>query len=123
MNTDGSAADALLAFNKDEHDVLILKNIGRVGFDCPRAKVLLDISAVRVECTVAQTHLRVSTPYMGIPGDIITPSDITVCNLYKKIVKHNGGDKLSRNSDGKIVDKDEIIVEKLIGRLLLVNKS
>ena len=117
MNTaaagDGSPADALLAFNDDDYDALILKNVGRVGFDCPRAKVEMDLSTVRTECMVAQTWLRVSTPYKGIPGDIITPSDITAAELYKKIVKHNGGDKLSRTSDAQVIDEDEVIIEKV----------
>ena len=109
----GSTSDALLEFNTDEFDVLILKNVGRVGFDCPRAKVEADLSTVRTECMVAQTWLRVSTPYKGIVADIITPSDITAADLYKKIVKHNGGDKLSRTADVQVVDEDETIVEKV----------
>jgi hypothetical protein len=111
MHTDKSPADALLAFNNNDFDVLILKNVGRVGFNCPCAKVLLDLSTVRTECMVAQTWLRVATPYKGIPGEIITPSDITSTELYKKIVKHNGGDKMSRASDAQIIDENEVITE------------
>ena len=113
INTVESLSDALLDFNTDEFDVLILKNGGRVGFDCPRAKVLLDLSTVRTECMVAQTWLRVSTPYHGIPGEIITPSDIVACKLYAKIVKHNGGDRLSRSLNSEIIKEEEIIIEKI----------
>jgi hypothetical protein len=109
----GSVADALLAFTNDGFDVLILKTVGRVGFDCPRAKVLLDLSTVRTECMVAQTWLRVSTPFEGMLGDVITPGDITAANLFEKIVKHNGGDRLSRTKDGEVIDEDEVLEEKI----------
>ena len=122
MNTAGSPADALLEFVEDRTDFLILKNVGRVGFDCPPAKVLLDLSTVRSECMVAQTWLRVSTPYKGIPGDIITPSDITATELYKKIVTHNGGDRLQRTSDAEVIDEDEVITEK-VDRSIIIGEQ
>ena len=111
-NSEGSPADALLAFANDSYDALIFKNVGRVGFDCPPAKVLLDMSTVRTESMVAQTWLRVSTPYGEIPGEIITPSDITARNLYKQIVTYNGGDRQVQNLSAEIVDNDETIIEK-----------
>jgi hypothetical protein len=112
MNYAGSRSDALLAFVNDDCDVAILKFVGRVGFDCPRAKVLLDLSTVRTECMVAQTWLRVSTPCDGVLGDIITPSDITAVQFFQKIVTHNGGDIMSRTSDAEYIDEDEVIIEK-----------
>jgi hypothetical protein len=33
--------------------------------------------------------------------------------LYEKIVKHNGGDRLSRNANARVVDDDTLIVEKV----------
>lgn len=110
--TEGSTSDLLLSFNDDEYDVLLLKNIGRVGFDCPRLKVLADLSTVRGEGKVAQTWLRVSTPFDNIPGVIITPGDRIATELFKKIVTNNGGNEMKRTKDTQIVEHMEIYVEK-----------
>ena len=114
-----STSDALLAFCTDNHDVLILKYVGRVGFDCPRAKVLADLSTVRSEAKVAQTWLRVSTPYHNIPGDIITPGDCISDELFEKIVTNNGGNR-SRFSSNAEVQKTVEAVEEDTDRDLIV---
>jgi hypothetical protein len=119
--TDGPTADALLSFNDDDVDVLLLKNIGRVGFDCPRLKVLGDFSTIRSEGKVAQTWLRVSTPYDNIPGVIITPGDPTACDLFEKIVTHNGGDRMSRTGETEVRERKEVTVERTTRELTVGN--
>jgi len=101
----GSTSDALMSFKTDAHDIIILKNVGRVGFDCPRAKVLCDLSDVRAQGKTVQTWLRISTPYNDISGVIIHPNDPRAKDHYQAAIgKHM--DRL-RYSSSKIVNTGE----------------
>lgn len=114
QNTEGSSSsDVLLSFAHDDYDVLILKSIGRVGFDCPRAKILIDLSTVRAESKVAQTWLRVSTPFEGISGEIISPNDSLSVELFQTIVSENGGHHMERTIDIKVAkEKEDVLTDK-----------
>jgi hypothetical protein len=87
-NTDGdeSASDTLMSFKEDDNDVIILKNMGRVGFDCPKAKVLCDLSDVRAQGKTVQTWLRISTPYKDIAAVIIHPNDPKASSHYRAAI-------------------------------------
>ena len=103
-NTADASAESLLAFRTDDYDVLILKNRGRVGFDCPVAKIELDLSTVRAPGMVAQTWLRPTTPFDEIPAVLIAPGDPISTDLFERIVTNSGGNPMKEGTTESEVD-------------------
>jgi hypothetical protein len=97
-NTADASAESLLAFRDDDYDVLILKNRGRVGFDCPVVKVELDLSTVRAPGMTAQTWLRPTTPFDEIPAVLIAPGDPISTDLFERIVTNSGGNPMKEGA-------------------------
>jgi hypothetical protein len=74
-------------------DVLIVKQIGGAGLDCPRLKVLIDFSSVRTVAGVVQRLTRIATPFEGIKiGTVITAADATMQALWDKLIVAEGGE-------------------------------
>jgi hypothetical protein len=79
---------------RDGHgDVLIVKQIGGAGLDCPRLKTLLDISPVRTVASVIQRLTRVATPFEGIEiANVIGPRDPRYECLWRRFIVEEGGE-------------------------------
>jgi superfamily II DNA or RNA helicase len=74
-------------------DILIVKNIGGAGLDCPRLKVVLDLSPVRSVASVIQRLTRVATPYEGISvADVVTARDQRMEALWSRFIVEQGGE-------------------------------
>lgn len=117
---DMPASQMLMQFKSDDSDVIILKNVGRVGFDCPRAKVLLDLSDIRSQGKAVQTWLRVSTPHEGISASVIHPNDPRAAEHFKAAIGCHM-DRLKRSSSTVIDSFEDTIVLK--SRSLLVGEK
>lgn len=85
---------ALLDFNDSHYDVILVKQMASAGWDCPNAKVELDLSTVRQIASCCQRWMRVATP----PEDgktmtctLILPKDALTDMLWQVIVTGNGG--------------------------------
>jgi len=101
-----SPANALRDFKKNyDVDIAILKNVGRVGFDCPEAKVLCDISDVRSLAKVTQTWLRISTPYKKVVATVIHPNDPKAAECWESAI----GAHMARmkSSESELIDTDQ----------------
>lgn len=98
------AAEQLSAFQQGKGDVLIVKQMGGVGMDVPRLKVVLDLSTVRTLNAFVQRVCRPLTMWnpTGAPEDLvqtatyITPADALARNLWEEFVVKEGGDAETR---------------------------
>lgn len=73
-------------------DILIVKQMAGAGLDCPRLKVMLDLSTVRTVTSVIQRMTRAATPFDGIKiADIITPDDPRMRAIWQRFVVEEGG--------------------------------
>jgi hypothetical protein len=88
----------LLPFVGDDHsaghgDILIVKQMGGVGLDCARLKVMLDLSSVRTVSSVVQRLTRIATPFEGINiGHVITAEDPLMRIIWERFVVSEGGE-------------------------------
>jgi hypothetical protein len=74
------------------YDVLIVKQMGGAGLDCPELKVELDLSNYRSVATCLQRWNRVSTPWDGLNvGLVIRPKDALAECIAKEFVENCGG--------------------------------
>jgi hypothetical protein len=80
-------------FEKSDDDVLIVKSMAGMGYDCPRAKIGLDLSPVRTLPSNVQRMTRIATPYEGIKQAIwICPADIITTKHVEVMIKNQGGE-------------------------------
>ena len=91
---DGEAADVLKGFTqRGIGDVLIVKQMGGVGLDCERLKVLLDLSNVRSVTSVMQRVMRVATAAgKHRVGTVITLADPMMDAIWQNFVVAEGGE-------------------------------
>ena len=98
------AAEQLSAFQQGAGHVLIVKQMGGVGMDVPRLKVVLDLSTVRTLNAYVQRVCRPLTMWnpTGDPEDLvqtatyITPADAPARKLWEEFVVKEGGDAETR---------------------------
>ena len=87
-------------FQNNVGDVLILKQMGGVGMDVPRAKVALDLSTFRTDVLFVQRLCRIATvwQYGESPTDLmlaatyIYPGDARGAELFDAWIAREGGD-------------------------------
>ena len=90
--------DELDAFADGTGDVLIVKNMGALGLDISRLKIVLDLSPTRTTTAVIQRIMRVATPH-DIPSKQamllrcawVTPFDLLSQAIYQRVIASNGG--------------------------------
>lgn len=88
-------------------DILIVKQMAGMGLDCPRLKVMLDLSPIRTVAAYIQRLMRIATPFNGIHNcTLITPADCLAKLCFEFTVESQGG---ASNFDvGDIIDSYEI---------------
>lgn len=92
--TDKESSRIINGFGEqDEYDGLILKQMGGAGLDEALFKVCVDLSATRTNAATKQRWTRVATILDNIlQCVVITPADIMATELFRDIVKENGGE-------------------------------
>ena len=91
---------ALKRFQQDEGDVVVVKQMGGVGYDVPRLKVCLDLSVVRQAAPFVQRVMRIARVWRSGEGrdDVqmtavyITPDDMKGQALWQKLISDQHGD-------------------------------
>jgi len=87
--------------DNDDGDVLIVKQMAGLGFDCARVKVLLDLSTTRTDSACVQRWTRPATPYdvETAAGTItiyncalIKPFDLPSERIFEQWVKNEDGE-------------------------------
>jgi len=93
-NQDKRGVDVIQDFrDRGRGDVLIVKMMAGLGLDCPRAKVGLDLAAVRQYASYVQRLTRIATPYDGwLHAVWITPADVVGQALFQRCVADKGGE-------------------------------
>ena len=93
-------------------DVLIVKNMGTVGLDCPRIKTVVLMGTTRQLATWTQTILRGATTFGNVAYfTLILTDDIRNQENWNFIVRGQGGD-VSTVTDLKLVHEDVINKKK-----------
>jgi len=86
----------LRKFRKGVGDVLVVKQMAGIGFDCSRLKVMLDLSSVRTANAFIQRLMRIATPHNGtVVGTYIAPNDVVGRTHFNSLVTMSGGDAAS----------------------------
>lgn len=100
-------------------DVLIVKNMGTVGLDCPRIKTLVMLGTARQISTWIQSILRCGTTWEGVEfATIVMPQDIMGVENWNFLVAGEGGEHTNTTKeliedsieDQKAEDKPEDVV-------------
>jgi hypothetical protein len=90
---DDSAAEVMEAFLDGDEDLVIVKQVGTVGLDDWRLKVMGYFSPVRSLATMINTWMRVATPHAGLTiSSIVMPADILSAAIWQKLVVEEGGE-------------------------------
>ena len=91
---------ALKRFQQGEGNVVVVKQMGGVGYDVPRLKVCLDLSVVRQAAPFVQRVMRIARVWRSGEGkdDVqmtavyITPDDMKGQALWQKLISDEHGD-------------------------------
>ena len=91
---------ALKRFQQGEGDVVVVKQMGGVGYDVPRLKVCLDLSVVRQAAPFVQRVMRIARVWRSGEGkdDVqmtavyIMPDDMKGQALWQKLISDEHGD-------------------------------
>ena len=91
---------ALKRFQRGEGNVVVVKQMGGVGYDVPRLKVCLDLSVVRQAAPFVQRVMRIARVWRSGEGkdDVqmtavyITPDDMKGQALWQKLISDEHGD-------------------------------
>lgn len=95
--------------NEDRGDIIIVKAMAGLGYDCPRIKVGLDLSPVRSVSSVIQRMNRAGRPYAGLYVMYwITLADQVMQGVFQKFVADAGGAAVA---DTDLVESWEIKVK------------
>lgn len=108
---DESANELIERFQEGDGDVLILKQMAGAGFDCPRVKVTLDLSATRQMASTEQRWNRSATPAKQPNGgmmttcDLVVPAEPLARNIWDKI--YHDQPAITKD-DAELIDSEEI---------------
>lgn len=115
-NSDNNAIDIITNFQDAKEDCLIVKQMGTYGLDCPRIKIVVDLSPRRTVASFTQSLMRGATPYKGnTVFYYFTPDDVIGRALFQKlIVDEEGGAIYTIPGDLiDIIEKDKREKDKL----------
>lgn len=91
LNVDNSL-DTVNAFPENDHDVILFKQMGGVGWDCPRACVVLDLGDDRQDASAVQKWMRGGTPdKLNRTFSLVTLQDATTMSIFKRCIDNEGG--------------------------------
>ena len=94
---------------RPEGDVLIVKQMAGAGLDCPRMKIILDLSAIRSPASCIQRWTRVATPYgKQKEGVVIILNDCISRAIWENFITKEGGDISCRVADVEKVREYEV---------------
>jgi superfamily II DNA or RNA helicase len=83
-----NAEDGLRRFKKGNYDVLIVKAMGTIGFDCPRIKTVVNLSNYRTLTAFIQLANRGCRLFQSIKNfDVIMTKDKSMMNLWQQFVE------------------------------------
>jgi hypothetical protein len=138
---DNRTAAAILRRFREEGlgDILILKQMGGVGYDVARLKTILDLSTVRTKSATTQRWLRAATQWAKVMHcTLVLPNDIGTVSLYQEIVQEQGGEfseltsrvflrqfevEVTEGDDLEISNVDEAGVSDCDGRFIDVDEN
>ena len=97
----------LRRFQEGQGDVLIVKQMGAVGYDVPRLKVCVDLSVVRSATAYVQRICRIarvcrageSDRDMQLTATYITPDDLIGLALWQNFIAAEGGETFLTNAE------------------------
>lgn len=106
-SSDARGAKKLREFQKGQHDILVVKQMGGVGYDVPRLKVELDLSTVRAASAYVQRIARVARIWQPTdnPDDAqmtavyITPDDALGAALWQFFIAGEYGETSLTNAE------------------------
>lgn len=91
-------------------DILIVKQMGGAGLDCPHIKIVLDLSPIRAAPSWIQRIMRAATPYNGHRTCcLITPDDCLAKSNFDRLITAQGG--AAKKFEGELVNEYEIECE------------
>ncbi len=91
LNVDNSS-DLIKNFVSNDHDIIIFKAMGGVGWDCERICVVLDLGDDRQDAASIQKWMRGGTPD-GLNKNfaLVTLQDALTMAIYKRCIEDAGG--------------------------------
>jgi hypothetical protein len=90
---DESAAQAMEDFLEGDYDFVIVKQVGTIGLDDWRIKVLGYFSPTRSVAGMIQAWMRPATPEGGLKiAHVVMPDDRFCTAVWKKLVVEEGGE-------------------------------
>jgi hypothetical protein len=90
---DSLGAEAMDAFLESEDDLVLVKQIGTVGLDDWRIKVLGYFSPIRSVAAMIQAWMRPATPEGGLNiAHLVMPEDRFCTAVWNKLVVEEGGE-------------------------------
>lgn len=106
-SNDSNGARNLRDFQRGDGDILVVKQMGGVGYDVPRLKVELDLSVVRAATAFVQRVARVARVWnpTGNPKDAqetavyITPDDMLGAALWQHFIAAENGETSLTNTE------------------------
>ena len=106
-SNDSNGARNLRDFQRGDGDILVVKQMGGVGYDVPRLKVELDLSVVRAATAFVQRVARVARVWnpTGNPKDAqetavyITPDDMLGAALWQHFIAAENGETSLTNAE------------------------
>lgn len=89
--TSKTNSDGLSRFKKNDYDVLIVKAMGTIGFNCRKIKVVLNLSNFRTLPAFIQLINRGCRPFASISTyDVIMPKDKGMVALWNQFMDQTG---------------------------------
>lgn len=103
---DDTAATAMDEFLESDDDVVIVKQIGTVGLDDWRIKVLGYFSPIRSVAAMIQAWMRPATPEGGLKiAHLVMPADCFCTAVWKKLIVEEGGEAKLAEMSGWAADE------------------
>ena len=103
---DDSAAKAMDAFLESDDDIVIVKQVGTVGLDDWRIKVLGYFSPIRSVAAMIQAWMRPATPQGGLSiAHLVMPADRFCTAVWNKLIVEEGGEAKLAEMSGWAADE------------------
>lgn len=103
---DDSAAKAMDDFLESDDDMVIVKQVGTVGLDDWRIKVLGYFSPIRSVASMIQAWMRPATPHGGLSiAHLVMPADRFCTAVWNKLIVEEGGEAKLAEMSGWAADE------------------
>ena len=106
-STTGDGVKSLQRFQEGDGDIIIVKQMGAVGYDVPRLKVMADLSVVRSPTAYVQKVCRIArvcqagetNQEMQMTAVLLTPDDILGAALWQNFIAAQDGETSMTNTE------------------------